>query len=808
MTSERFRIGIDRSVLVAAGAGLLLLVAALFGERVAPHEAIFFVPVHGDNPRPYDPGLVFPLGSDVLGRDLFSLVLAGARATLTIVVLAGLARVAAGALIAACASMWRPARLLTESVAELVSAVPATLVALVLLKVLVKTGDVSLFLFIGALLLTGWAGPYRVIRSELDRLAAMPFTQGAQALGVAPWRLFWRHHLPHLIPVVALNMSQQVVASLVLVAELGVLGVLVGTTRFINIEESLGGLSGLRSGAVSAATISDPPGWGGLLANARTTESLWTTRWLFLVPGVAFAVTALAVAAIGFALARRYARRDFSEDLRQPATAVLGLVVVALFAAAALVPERYAEARAWSDAARAHLRPTANLERTFADAGLRPVGAAYAVQRDVSSVQQLGPASARVGGVTVSEPWPRPVNPPAGSAMRSFVASNTGGGVVDAPLVFVGRGVVPTDHPPGPAARPGAQSLGPSFGTVIKDYADDYAGVEVRGTVVLLVRFMGIAAPTPNAALRGYTLGPSVENSIAAAIKRGASAVIFVDPALPYYSDTNVGVSYRCCGETDGVAGVSPYVETERIFRPTVAGGVPVVVLSTASANTLVAPLGLDLAPFIGWDEWGSQRYRQSASRILGVNARVEVPLRLEAAQVTSLVGEVRDAPHDAGWIIVWSIRRPGAAHPSGDVIATLVRSLADSRVPIIFVDFDPSVDPDANAKTIRAVLGARRVTLVVVLDQLDGPVLRFTTPHGDLIPAFDHYAERAGARFEPTRTTPTPSALGDLAPFLDLKTVIVSGTSGGPGDLRPDAAAVLGYVAGRLALGAEELAR
>ena len=51
---------------------------ALFGERIAPHEAIYFVVEHGTDPRPYDPGGVFPFGSDILGRDLLSLVLAGA----------------------------------------------------------------------------------------------------------------------------------------------------------------------------------------------------------------------------------------------------------------------------------------------------------------------------------------------------------------------------------------------------------------------------------------------------------------------------------------------------------------------------------------------------------------------------------------------------------------------------------------------------------------------------------------------------------------------------------------------------------
>src|SRR5712691_8458697 len=71
--------------LLAFGGFFGLLCLALFGERLAPHESIFFVVEHGTDPRPYDPGLVFPFGSDVLGRDLFSLVLTGARATLTIV---------------------------------------------------------------------------------------------------------------------------------------------------------------------------------------------------------------------------------------------------------------------------------------------------------------------------------------------------------------------------------------------------------------------------------------------------------------------------------------------------------------------------------------------------------------------------------------------------------------------------------------------------------------------------------------------------------------------------------------------------
>lgn len=784
---------------LAAFFGLILV--ALFGERLAPHESIYFVPVHGDDPRPYDPGLVFPFGSDVLGRDLFSLVLAGASATLTIVVLAGFARVLAGTLMAAVANVWRPTRLLTESAAELMSAVPATLVALIVVKVLVKTGDASAALFIGALLITGWAGPYRVVRAEFDRLAVAPFTHGAHALGVGRWRLLLRHHIPHLVPLLAMNLSQQVVASLVLVAELGVIGIFVGTTRLINIAESLPGLSGLRSGAVSAAQIADTPEWGGLLSGARTIESLWTTRWLFLIPGVAFGAAAVAVALVGFALARRYARRDVFEDLRGRGTGVIGVAMLALFVVSAMVPERYAAARGWSAVARAEVGPSVDIERAFAGAGLQPLGASYAVSRDVSKIAQTGPATATVGGITVIEPWPQAKEPLAASTMRSFVSGTTGGGAIVAPLVFAARGISPSEYPPGPALSGYARAFfGVDLGTQIKDYADDYAEIDVRGKVVLLVSFMGIASRVPNPSGNDYTAGPSGDVAIARAITRGAAAVIFVDPKMNY----EIGGR----GEPQGVVGVGPYLQTERIFPPTRASGVPVVVLSKATATGLLAPLGLDLTPMLGWDVFGdSARHRESAARDLGVTARVEVPLQRDSASVTSLVGEVADVPGDPALILVWAVRRPGERNQSADVLTATARVVASGRVPFVFVDFDPSVDPSANAKSIGDALKGRRIALVVVLDHLDGDALRFTTPYGDLIPAFDLYANKAGARYEPTRTTAAPSALGDLAPFFDVKTVLVSGT-GGPGDLRPDAAALVGYLAGRLALGAEEVPR
>jgi len=116
-------------------------------------------------------------------------------------------------------------------------------------------------------------------------------------------------------------------------------------------------------------------------------------------------------------------------------------------------------------------------------------------------------------------------------------------------------------------------------------------------------------------------------------------------------------------------------------------------------------------------------------------------------------------------------------------------------------------VDPRANAQAVSQVLGPRRIDLVVVIDELDGDALRFTTANGDLIPAFDLYADKADARHVTTTATAPIGELTNVVPFIDQPTVVVTG-SGGASDLRPDAAALIGYLAGRLALGAEELRR
>src|SRR5688572_20015832 len=540
-----------------------LLFVALLGARIAPYEPIFFIVNSGDLQRPFAPGEVFPLGSDVLGRDLFSLVLAGARATLIIAVVAGLARVLAGLAIAVAATWWRPLRVGADALAEIVSAVPATLVAVLIVLIFIR-GDTQIFTFVGALLVTGWAGPYRVARVEIDRLRGGLFTESALALGVRRLPLFARHHLPHLVPILAVSTAQQAVASLVAVAELGVLGIFVGATKFVNVSNSV---AFLRPTDVGSLWISEIPEWGGLLANGRGIQNLWTTRWVIFVPGVAFAVAAMAMSAVGLGIARQYHRRNAFYDFGSRGAAALVIVCALAVLASALVPERYAAAREWADAARARVTIGAPLEQAFAEGGLRPIGASYVIERQVSQIRQTAPASVSLAGSgVVSEEADGPTD------MLPVLYFASGGAVLDAPIVFAGWGLSPSDHPEAPPTVGQVFAGPPGLATIVKTWADDYRAVDVRGKVAVILRMPSIQS----GGSRGVTQGQDFETTVTNALKRGAVAVLYIDPLLPTLPLTTFAGSR-----------INPYrrlAETVPIRRP---DGPPVIVLSLRAAERL-----------------------------------------------------------------------------------------------------------------------------------------------------------------------------------------------------------------------------
>lgn len=136
------------------------------------------------------------LGTDELGRDVFSRSLYGLRLTLMLAGLGATLGLAIGGtlgLLAGIAGGRTEAAIMAAVDTQI--AVPFTLVALFLLAILGSSIEV-IVLVLG---LAGWEQYARIVRGEVKRLMNMPFIEAARAAGAGPLRIARHHLLPNII---------------------------------------------------------------------------------------------------------------------------------------------------------------------------------------------------------------------------------------------------------------------------------------------------------------------------------------------------------------------------------------------------------------------------------------------------------------------------------------------------------------------------------------------------------------------------------------------------------------------------------
>ncbi len=203
------------------------------------------------------------LGTDQLGRDELSRVLAGARGSAIAVGVVLLACVLVGGVLGVLAG-WRGGsvdRLLLRLV-DVVTGVPTLLLGLVLAAAL---GGSSWNVAV-ALAATQWPPYVRVIRTETRLRREDPSNQALLLLGARPWQILTRHVAPALFGPVAVLLGITAAEVIISVAPLSYLGL------------------GARPPV---------PEWGSMLVESGPYLSL--APWLFLAPAVA--VTAVALSA-------------------------------------------------------------------------------------------------------------------------------------------------------------------------------------------------------------------------------------------------------------------------------------------------------------------------------------------------------------------------------------------------------------------------------------------------------------------------------------------------------------------------------
>jgi len=258
-----------RKPLGAIGAVIVvaLIFMAFFADRIAPYS--YDESVRGA--RMKAPSAQFWMGTDNLGRDIWSRVLYGARISVTI----GFATVTLATLLAAAigvssAYVGGAYDIVVQRVVDAWMSFPPLVIVLSLLAAL-GPGLLNLILALSILIA---AGTSRVIRGTALSTMQNPYVEAARALGAGHARVILRHVLPN------------VMATIIILATIGL-----GT---VILAESA--LSFLGFG------IPPPyPSWGGMLSGSGR-SFMFHAPWMALFPGAAISLAVFGFNMFGDAL--------------------------------------------------------------------------------------------------------------------------------------------------------------------------------------------------------------------------------------------------------------------------------------------------------------------------------------------------------------------------------------------------------------------------------------------------------------------------------------------------------------------------
>jgi len=236
------------------------------------------------------------LGSDAGGRDLLALIARGSFPSLGLVSAAVLGRLLVGVLAGVAMGLGSAAvRTISRGMGRWVAGFPYLALAIIVVQALSPASRFAAFVV--AMALVGWRDVAEVTAEHVEAVMMQPYATAAKALGSEGLTFFRRHVVPHLKPALAIEAPFQASAVLVLLAELGYLGVYLGKATQLFATGARG------RGSQVVATLA-PPELGQLLSDARS--YILQEQWVpVLIPALAVALLALAFELIGYALRRR-----------------------------------------------------------------------------------------------------------------------------------------------------------------------------------------------------------------------------------------------------------------------------------------------------------------------------------------------------------------------------------------------------------------------------------------------------------------------------------------------------------------------
>lgn len=248
---------------------LTVVVGAAFADYVAPHEPNKQRLIARFNPPFWSAGgsLAYPLGTDHVGRDIWSRIIHGSRISLIVGICAvGVSMLIGVTLGLISGFLGGHVDSIIMALVDIMLAFPQLILAFAMVAVL-GPGIGNIILVLG---ITGWERYARVLRAEVLALREREFVQAARAVGVSNAKIIFGHIMPNTFSSVIVMATLQTGQAILAEAALSFLGLGTGRTY---------------------------PSWGQMITLGR--DYINVAWWLSTFPGLAILLTVLAINLVG-----------------------------------------------------------------------------------------------------------------------------------------------------------------------------------------------------------------------------------------------------------------------------------------------------------------------------------------------------------------------------------------------------------------------------------------------------------------------------------------------------------------------------
>ncbi len=246
----------------------VFVVVAVIGPWIAPYD-----PNAASTDLLVGPSGSHLLGTDHLGRDVFSQIIVGTRGVMLVGLIAGvIATTLAVAVGVTAGFIGGVGDEVLSALARIFLVIPALPLIIIIVSQLPSAGNVLVAL---VLAFTGWAWGSRLLRAQTLSLRRRDFIEAARASGESTWRIVWFETLPNLTAIIASSF--------------------VSTVTFAVMSQTTLAFIGVTS-------ISDWS-WGTVLFWAQSNQALARGAWWWFIPaGVAIALLGMSLTLINFGI--------------------------------------------------------------------------------------------------------------------------------------------------------------------------------------------------------------------------------------------------------------------------------------------------------------------------------------------------------------------------------------------------------------------------------------------------------------------------------------------------------------------------